>query len=66
MEKILTKDPVCGMDVETPSKFFTELENKRYDFCSEQCLNKFLSEPDKYVEHKVAQKSTYKINNLGI
>jgi hypothetical protein len=31
----MAKDIVCGMNLEMPLKIFTEYENKKYDFCSE-------------------------------
>lgn len=62
----MTKDIVCGMNVEAPSQFFKEYKGKRYDFCSEQCLNKFSAEPDKYIKETKTSDPTYSINANGI
>ena len=47
----MVKDPVCGMDVDPKSsKYSMEYGGNAYYFCSEQCLNKFTSNPGKYLE----------------
>ena len=52
MEKNITvKDPVCGMDVTTDTKYQVTHEGERYYFCSELCLHKFEANPDAYI-HK--------------
>lgn len=46
----LTKDPVCGMEVEpSPAAEQTVYRGIRYFFCSEQCLGRFLGNPRLYV-----------------
>ncbi len=52
----IVKDPVCGMDVD-PQKtdnHFT-FEEKEYHFCSEKCLNKFETDPQKYLSPRKAE-----------
>ena len=42
-------DPVCGMAVnQTTAKGQTAYEGKEIYFCSQECLQAFLSDPDKY------------------
>lgn len=50
------KDPVCGKVVGTGSYFDTpvwpfvaDYKNKKYYFCSKECLDKFEAEPEKYI-----------------
>lgn len=46
----LTRDPVCGMDVDPAAdKPSAEHEGHHYRFCSQGCQNKFLATPDKYL-----------------
>lgn len=48
-----TKDPVCGMDVdsEKTEHHFT-FEKQDYHFCSEKCLHKFKTSPKEYLDPK--------------
>jgi YHS domain-containing protein len=47
---IMTKDPVCGMDVdEKQSAAKTEYSGQTYYFCSPYCKAQFEREPQKYV-----------------
>jgi Cu+-exporting ATPase len=47
--KVMTKDPVCGMNVdENNSQYKSEHNGKQYSFCSEQCKNKFDQHPEQY------------------
>jgi len=43
------KDPVCGMQVGADSGYTKMHAGSRYWFCSKDCLDKFESEPDKYL-----------------
>ncbi len=62
----MAKDPVCGMDVESPSQFFVEVEGEKIEFCSESCKTKFTAEPEKYSNKpEEKQKATYSINSEG-
>ena len=46
----MAKDIVCGMEVKSPSRYFVHFNNKHYEFCSENCKNKFTAEPERYIE----------------
>ncbi|KAB2846761.1 MAG: heavy metal translocating P-type ATPase [Melioribacteraceae bacterium] len=59
-------DPVCGMEVKTPSKYWLDLNGKRYEFCSIQCINKFAKDPASYINLDHAEQNTYKTTNYGI
>ena len=41
--KTVTKDPICGMTVDESTAFKAERDGKTYYFCSDRCLQKFLS-----------------------
>ena len=44
------KDPVCGMDVDpNKAEWSTEYMGQIYYFCSPQCKEEFVKNPDKYV-----------------
>ena len=43
-------DLVCGMQVKTDSKFYSQFESQDYYFCSESCLNKFNQQPEQYLQ----------------
>lgn len=43
--KTITKDPVCGMDVDTANAIHEERDGKIFYFCGENCRKKFLSTP---------------------
>ncbi|MDO8550293.1 MAG: copper ion binding protein, partial [Ignavibacteria bacterium] len=61
-----THDPVCGMEIKSPSKYFIDLNGKRYEFCSENCQNKFALEPNKYIEQMNKVEPSYKTTSFGI
>lgn len=45
----MTKDPVCGMEIEDVSSALTEnYEGHDYFFCSQECLDEFNAHPEKY------------------
>jgi YHS domain-containing protein len=48
-EKIMVKDPVCGMEVD-PKKATekSDYQGKSYFFCSAGCKKAFDNEPEKY------------------
>jgi len=62
----MAKDPVCGMEVKSPSQYSAESGGIRYDFCSEKCKNDFLSNPDKYIKQVNSYRPTYNITREGI
>ena len=50
----MTKDPVCGMEIEETSAFSSQtIDGKVYYFCSKACEEKFLSDPGEYVDDPV-------------
>lgn len=62
----MTHDPVCGMEVKSPSKYYIDLDDKRYEFCSEDCQNKFALDPNKYIEKMNKVEPSYKTTSYGI
>ncbi|MFZ0448105.1 MAG: heavy metal translocating P-type ATPase [Desulfatiglandaceae bacterium] len=45
------RDPVCGMKTEDENAFTKyEHEGQSYYFCSDNCLDKFKSDPEKYIQ----------------
>ncbi|MFY9912395.1 MAG: YHS domain-containing protein [Candidatus Sulfotelmatobacter sp.] len=46
----MTKDPVCGMNVdERTSEFKTHFDGRDYSFCSENCKQDFDADPEEFV-----------------
>jgi Cu+-exporting ATPase len=51
----MTKDPVCGMNVdENKSEFQAQFEGKKYYFCSGECKQEFEADPEEFVETSAA------------
>jgi len=44
----MTKDPVCGMQVDEKKSPTSVSEGKKYAFCSEDCKDKFDENPAQY------------------
>jgi class 3 adenylate cyclase len=44
------RDPVCGMAVESNAVARLVHQGVEYSFCSEDCLRRFLEDPDKYLQ----------------
>ncbi len=45
----MTKDPVCGMNVdENNAQYHTQYGGKKYSFCSQDCKTKFEKQPEQY------------------
>jgi YHS domain-containing protein len=42
-------DPVCGMTVESGAGYASVHENQTVRFCSRDCLDKFESQPQRYI-----------------
>ena len=53
MQKMtLSKDPVCGMDVDpVKAAGHSEYRGQTYDFCSKSCKAKFDAEPGRYIQY---------------
>ena len=43
--KSATKDPICGMNVDTTTALHTERDGKTFYFCSDDCRQAFVSTP---------------------
>lgn len=57
----MTKDPVCGMTVVPgTSRHRYELGGRVYSFCCADCLNKFKTDPERYVSGTVSFSSPKK------
>lgn len=48
----MTKDPVCGMEVEPKKAPTLVYEGKTFAFCSLACKETFEKAPEKYAEKK--------------
>jgi Cu2+-exporting ATPase len=46
----MARDPVCGMEVKSPSKFHSEYGGTEFEFCSPSCKAAFDKEPQKYAQ----------------
>ncbi|MBU5613953.1 heavy metal translocating P-type ATPase [Geomonas azotofigens] len=53
-ETVLTRDPVCGMEVPESAPLSTVHGGVTYKFCSASCLEKFLASPETYLEEGTA------------
>ncbi|QQS37190.1 MAG: heavy metal translocating P-type ATPase [Ignavibacteriales bacterium] len=62
----MAHDPVCGMEVKVPSEYYIDLDGKRYEFCSENCQNKFALDPNIYIEKMNKVEPTYRTTSDGI
>jgi YHS domain-containing protein len=50
---LMTKDPVCGMDVEIArAAASSDYEGKTFYFCSLQCKEDFERQPDAYMNDR--------------
>lgn len=50
------KDPVCGMSVEPGQGYSKSHEGRLLHFCSRQCLDKFETEPQRYLSYRGERK----------
>jgi Cu+-exporting ATPase len=62
----MTHDPVCGMEIKSSSKFYIDLDGKKYEFCSENCQDKFALDPGKYIEQMNKVEPSYRTTSFGI
>ena len=42
------KDPVCGMSVKSDTPYKMKREDRKYFFCSAECMEQFRKEPKRY------------------
>jgi len=54
------------MEVKTPSKYYIDIDGKLYEFCSENCQDKFAVDPMKYIEQTSMSEAGYRKTNYGI
>ena len=50
IEEAAVIDPVCGKEVTVESEWTAEYEGVTFYFCSQDCRDKFIEEPGKYLE----------------
>ncbi len=50
LEDVAVIDPVCGTEVTAESEWTAEYEGVTFYFCSQDCRDKFIEEPGKYLE----------------
>ncbi|MBA2592130.1 MAG: YHS domain-containing protein [Pseudomonadota bacterium] len=48
--RLVTTDPVCGMSVKMDTAFRMAYAGNTYLFCSDDCLERFQSAPERYLE----------------
>jgi len=47
----MTKDPVCGMQVDEKNASASSMyQGQKYSFCSQDCKRKFDQQPEKYAQ----------------
>jgi YHS domain-containing protein len=52
----MTKDPVCGMQIDDKKAPATSMHGgQHYVFCSQDCKNKFDQNPERYSQSKQSQ-----------
>ncbi len=57
----MVHDPVCGMEVDpTKAEHSHNHKGENYYFCSQGCHDKFVAEPEKYLDEKQAEKPAKK------
>lgn len=45
-------DPICGMDVQSDSKFHAKVDDQEFFFCSAKCQDTFLKNPSQYIKNR--------------
>jgi len=50
-------DPVCGMEVETDKGYGKMHEGTLYRFCTRSCLDKFDTDPERYLNKEKGEES---------
>ncbi len=59
------KDPVCGMDVSPDSEFHYEYKGIAYYFCCQSCLDKFKTDPEKYLHMEAQPAASCEMHSIG-
>ena len=48
-DRIMVKDPICGMDIDPQAAFATRQHmGQTFYFCSQNCVDQFEADPHKY------------------
>jgi Cu+-exporting ATPase len=62
----MTRDPVCGMKVNSrTSNLVSEYNGKTYYFCSDRCMKAFNTNPSQYLERKQSQNTSHNHSSMG-
>ncbi|NOX88542.1 MAG: heavy metal translocating P-type ATPase [Calditrichaeota bacterium] len=63
----MARDPVCGMEIKSPSDFYSEYAGEKIEFCSSDCKSKFDKNPENYLESKAEKpETTYRKSADGV
>ncbi|MCA9813985.1 MAG: YHS domain-containing protein [Cyanobacteria bacterium HKST-UBA01] len=69
MSNTISKDPICGMNVDENSEFFVDDCHRRILFCSEPCREQYLRRLPKNIDPvcgmHVSDSSPYKFDEAG-
>jgi Cu+-exporting ATPase len=60
VDKVIDKDPVCGMTVKPDTTLRHVHDGKTYLFCNPKCLAKFSADPEKYLYGGITDKGEIK------
>ncbi len=58
----MTKDPICGMEVDESKALKLQKDGKTYYFCSSSCVTKFKANPEQYLRR--IEKPEKSVSNL--
>ncbi len=61
----MARDPICGMEVTSPSDYRSNYEGTSYDFCSPVCKSTFDADPGSFVKATGPTKATSKTTRDG-
>jgi YHS domain-containing protein len=65
MMKSVSKDPVCGMEVDPATDLRSTYQGAEYLFCSAGCLKKFTKEPERYLRQDHSGRNPVKQREKG-
>jgi Cu+-exporting ATPase len=61
----MARDPICGMEIKSPSDYRSQYKGMTYDFCSPACKGKFDARPEAFVRATGRTKATNKTTSDG-
>jgi Cu+-exporting ATPase len=62
----MTRDPVCGMEVDTrTSNWVSEYNGATYYFCTDGCVKAFNTNPSQYLERTHSQNQSHNQSSMG-